>query len=190
MSPKNCWTMTCHMECTSIHIFLCSFWASLLKSSISLFKALYIHGKEYACSQLAVQYSYLLFCNWGVMAKLEFSILHRQCRGTRCQMIDIFFWALETLQRFSLRKLFFFPAKRTLHYELMIKKLKPNVLRGFLSTQTVHTKPAIFSADFSKVQYLSEKEEWSNKGCILDISNKRGEQQLWGVYITNFSRLF
>lgn len=52
-----------------------------------------------------------------------------------------------------------FPAKRTLHYELMIKKLKPNVLRGFLSTQTVHTKPAIFSADFSKIQHLSEKEE-------------------------------
>lgn len=50
-SPKNCWTMTYHMECTSIHIFLCSFWALLLESSISLFNALYVHGKECACSQ-------------------------------------------------------------------------------------------------------------------------------------------
>lgn len=79
----------------------------------------------------------------------------------------------------AFRKLFF-PTKRTLHYELIIKKLKPNVLHAFLSTQTVHMKPAIFRTGFSKIQHLSEKEKWSNKGCILDASNKRGEQKLLG----------
>lgn len=82
------------------------------------------------------------------------------------------------------QEIVFSPPKRTLHYELIIKKLKPNVLHGFPSTQTVHTKPAIFSADFSKIQHLSEKEKWSNKGCILDMSDKRREQQLCMLQIS------
>lgn len=106
-----------------------------------------------------------------------------------CQRIDIFLHALETLQRFSLQEIIFFPTKRTLHYELIIKKLKPNALRAFLSTQTVLTKPAIFRTDFSEIQHLSEKEE-SNKGCILDVSSKRGEQQQRGLCSTNFKTFF
>lgn len=84
------------------------------------------------------------------MAKLEFSILRCECRKAHCQTINIFFQALETLQRFSLREITSFPTKRTLHYELIIKKLKPNVLHGFLSAQTVHTKPVIFRTDLSE----------------------------------------
>lgn len=45
-----------------------------------------------------LQYSYLLFWDQAVMAKLEFSILHCEHGETHCQMIYIFFEALETLQ--------------------------------------------------------------------------------------------
>lgn len=130
--PKNCWTMTYHVECTSIHIFLCSFWVLLLESSICVFNAFYIYEKECACSQAGwtalpepppclLQYNYLLFWDQAVMAKLEFSILHRECKETHCWMINIFSQALETLQRFSLQEIIIFPAKRALHYELIIK---------------------------------------------------------------------
>jgi len=109
---------------------------------------------------------------------------------THCQRIDISLHALETLQRFSLQEIIFFPTKRTLYYELIIKKLKPNALRAFLSTQTVLTKPAIFRTDFSEIQHPSEKEKESNKGCILYVSIKRGERQQWGLCITNLSTFF
>lgn len=50
------------------------------------------------CLLACCVYSYLLFRDQAVMAKLEFSILHCEHGETHCQMIYIFFQALETLQ--------------------------------------------------------------------------------------------
>lgn len=61
------------------------------------------------CSPSLLPYRYLLFWDQGVMAKLEFSILHCKYGENHCRMIYIFFQALETLQETleTFRKLFF-----------------------------------------------------------------------------------
>lgn len=69
---------------------------------------------------------------------------------------------------------YFFTAKRALHYELIIKKLEPNVYCGLLSDHNVYINPAIFRTDFSRIQHLNENEKSSYRGCIWDTSNKKG----------------
>lgn len=84
----------------------------------------------------------------------------------------------------NLQEITFYTAKTTLHYELIIKKLGPNVHHGLLSNHNVHINPAIFRTDFSK--HLSEKEKSSYRGCIWDTSNKKGKKQLLGMDIANY----
>lgn len=193
--------MTYHVECTSIHIFLCSFWILPPESSICLFNALYIHEKECACSQAGwtalpepspclLQYNYLLFWDQGVMAKLEFSILHRECEETHCWTINIFFQALKTLQRFSLQEIIIFPAKRALHYELIIKSWSLMYSMVFFQLRLYIQSQQFSGLSSPRYSIWVRKEKWSNKGCILAMPKKKGEQQLWGVYVTNSSTLF
>lgn len=66
----------------------------------------------------------------------------------------------------NLQEIIFFSAKRALHYELIIKKLGPNVHRGLLSDHNVHINPEIFRTGFSKIQHLNEKEKSGYRGCI------------------------
>lgn len=51
----------------------------------------------------------------------------------------------------NLQETIFFTTKRALHYELIIKKLGPNLHHGLLSRDNVHINPAIFRTDFSKI---------------------------------------
>lgn len=86
----------------------------------------------------------------------------------------------------NLQEIIFFTTKRALHYELIIKKLGPNVHRGLLWNHNVHINPAIFRTDFSKIQHLSEKEKSSYRGCVWDMSTKKRKKQLLGMEIENY----